>query len=336
MSVSGIASPNLDLSQLLQSGGSRQSAPTSVSGANEGAGKADFMASLMSRIAAFQSEALEMLMAANGDTDSDRSSSNFALFDAAQDSANPLGSLLGGTSTVDGLFAFGRNTALADPESAYRMMTLINGKDVDFKAEFAEMGDMKSQLAALRREALGLGDIDSATANADIRARLLAFADAYNGWIRRFDEGLQSGGLLAGTQAAQVAQWELEQSVENIFNGAKDGLHGMRDLGFTIDPVTNLASLDSGRLDAALASNKTGVIGAVRELSANFAKSAELLTADGNIIPNRMDNLARAIDFLDDNMRSLQAEFGLGAAARPSGQVARALASYNAVYAMAG
>jgi len=318
MSVSGIPRTSFDPSLLFQGGRESPSASAGGFGANDGLGLADFMTTLKSRIAEFQSQTLSMLIPSPGA------------------SADPLGSLLGGTGTASGLSASGRNTALFDPESAYRMMTLINGKDVAFKAEFAEMAEMKSYLATLGQQALALADVDGGTANADIHTRLQAFADAYNGWIQRFDEGLQAGGLLAGTQAAQVAQWELEQSVENMFNGARDGMHGMRDLGFSIDPVTNLASLDRSQLDAALASNKAGVLATVQELSANFARSAELLTSAGNFIPNRMDNLDRVIDYIDDNRQSLQAEFGLGNAARPSGLVAMALANYDAMRAMTG
>ena len=140
--------------------------------------------------------------------------------------------------------------------------------------------------------------------------------------------------MLAGTQAAKVSQWELEQSVANPFNGAKDGLHGMADLGLSIDPVTKLATVDNARLDAALASNKMAAMGALHEFTANFAKSAELLNAAGNFISNRLDNLSRVIGYIDTNMASLQAEFGLGDPAKPTGQQAKALANYNATHGM--
>lgn len=45
-----------------------------------------------------------------------------------------------------------------------------------------------------------------------------------------------------------------------------------------------------------------------------------------------MDNLARVIDYLDKNMAALQAEFGLGGAALPNTDVARALAAYYAIH----
>ena len=105
----------------------------------------------------------------------------------------------------------------------------------------------------------------------------------------------------------------------------------MRDLGLTIDQSTNLASLDLSRLDAVLASNKTGALNTIQEFSVNFARSAELLNSPNNFIPNRLGNLDRVIDYIADNKSSLQAEFGLGDMAKPSAQVSKALANYKAI-----
>ncbi len=234
------------------------------------------------------------------------------------------------------LTASGRNTTLFDPESAYRMMTSINEKDVTYKAQFSELSEMKSHLAAMREEAQSLGGIDPAADASAIKSRLEAFAGKYNDWITRFDGDLRAGGLLAGTQAAQVAQWELEQSVESMFNGAAAGVRGLRDLGFTVDAATNLASLDGNRLDAVIAGNKAGVVDALSEFGADLARAAELLNSDNNFMLRQLDNLDRVIDYIGDNKTTLQAEFGLGDPAKPTGQVARALASYNQIYAMAG
>ena len=73
-------------------------------------------------------------------------------------------------------------------------------------------------------------------------------------------------------------------------------------------------------------------MGALHEFTTNFAKSAELLNSAGNFISNRQDNLSRVIDYIDTNTASLQAEFGLGDAAKPTGQQAKALANYNATH----
>lgn len=327
MSVNGINGSNFDFS-LLQGVKAGQLAGTNDKGA-------DFLSSLKMRIADFTSQTVGTLISSGMNTDIAKGASSLAaLLGSDNASGNSLAALLGNVGGANGLSATGRNTALFDPESAYRMMSTINTKDVTYKAEFSEMSDMKSYLSTMQQEALKLGVIDGTTGNEAIKGSVQAFADAYNGWIDRFDEGLQKGGLLAGTQAATVSQWELEQSVENIFNGAKNGLHGMRDLGFSIDPVTNFASVNGAQLDSILASNKTGAVGTLQEFSANFAKAAELLNSADNFIPKRLDNLARVIDYIDDNKQSLQAEFGQGDAAKPTGEVARALASYKAMHGL--
>lgn len=284
----------------------------------------DFLSFLKERLTDFKSQAMDTLLnGTSGTGGSDISS----LFGKGNNTSGTFDALLANA----GLSAGGRNTALFDPESAYSMMTDINRKDVLYKAEFAEMTDMKEYVAAMQQEAGKLGTIDDSSSADDIRSRLQAFADAYNGWIDRFDEVLANGGLLAGTHAATVSQWELEKSIESIFNGAGSGVRGMGALGLEIDPVTNMASIDTTRLDAVLAGNMNGAVNAIQEFSGNFAKSAELLNSEGNFIPNRMNNLARVIDYIDTNKASLQMEFGLGDTARPSGEVARALAAYQAM-----
>lgn len=334
MSINGIRGADFDISRLLQSSGPGPASSGGVA-ASTGQDAQSFPKSLSLRIAQIKTETFSMLMSSSRGGRSGQSSTDFAaLFGSDNTSANPLDALFNAYGMAPA--AAGRNAGLSDPESAYRMMTVINAKDAGYKAEFSEMSDMKSYLAAMQQEGSKLGRIDSAASNDDIHAGLQTFAGAYNGWIERFDQDLAPGGMLAATQAAQVSQWELEQSVENFFNGAKDGLHGMSDLGFTVDPITNLASVDGARLDSVLAANKTGVVDTVREFSANFAKSAALLNSDGNFIAHRLDNLDRVIDYVASNKSSLQTEFGLGDAARPTGQAAQALASYNAIRGLTG
>jgi len=298
------------------------------------AGAVDFSSALKLQITNLESQTVGSLVSAASGSGTVSGVKNFADILGAGNTAgtSPLEAMLSSAAGVNGVSATGRNMALFDPESAYQMMTLINTKAVTYKAEASEMGDMKSYLSALQQEAVKLGGIDASTSSEEVRSRVQAFADAYNGWIQRFGSELQDGGLLAGTQAAKVAQWELEQSIANPFNGAKDGLHGMADLGLSIDPVTKLVTVDNARLDTALANNKTTALGALHEFTTHFAKSTELLNSAGNFIENRLDNLSRAISYIDTNLPSLQAEFGLGDPASPSGQVAKALANYNAIH----
>ena len=93
--------------------------------------------------------------------------------------------------------------------------------------------------------------------------------------------------------------------------------------GGELDPQTNVATLDSAKLDAALADHKDAVIRTIEAFGTHFAKSAELLNSANNFIPNRLDNLSRAIDYIGSNRSDLQAEFGTGDAARPEGALAQ-------------
>jgi flagellar capping protein FliD len=231
-----------------------------------------------------------------------------------------------------GLSSAGRNLSLFDPESAYKMMSVINGKDVSYKAQFSELNQMKSYLTRMQDAGQRLAQIDGSTSNEDIDARLQSFVGQYNDWVERFAPDMNNGGLLAGTQAAQVSRYELDQSVKNMFNGAKDGVHGLADLGVTVDQNSGLLSLDSVQLDSLLTGNRQGGVNTLQEFSANFSKSASLLNSAGNFIPNQLNNLSRVIDYFSENKVSLQQEFGTGDLPTPRGQIAQALAAYNQQY----
>src|ERR1035437_9574552 len=156
------------------------------------------------------------------------------------------------TGTTQGLSATGRNLSLYDPESAYKMMTVINNEDVTYKAQFSELSSMGTEVKSLQTAGQALSGVSASTTDTDITTQLQAFTAQYNDWITKFGSTTASGGVLAGTQAAEVSLSELDQSVENRFNGAADGIHGMSDLGLTIDPNTKLASLDTSKLNTVL------------------------------------------------------------------------------------
>jgi hypothetical protein len=322
MSVSELSNAGFNWSLLNQGKLSNQS-PLSGTGSVGSSSASDFAATLTLQLANFQSQTLGSLMSSAFGADNVDSSSSFSAL---------LTSPSASSAAQTALSASGRNTALFDPESAYQMMSVINSADVTYKAQFSELSQMKSYVAEMRLDGESLGSISASTGNDSIKAQLQTFANQYNDWAKRFDADMQQGGVLADTQAAQVSRYELDQSIENVFNGAKDGLHGLRDLGFTIDPNTKLATLDTAKLDSVLASNRQGVVDTVQEFSANFVKSAALLNSDGNFIPNRLANLDRVIDYIADNKTSLQAEFGMGDSAKPSAQVAKALAAYKQTY----
>jgi len=325
MSPLGIASTLFSLFQTGQTSSTTQaSSRTSESD--------DFSSSLAVRIASLQAQSVNTLLGSV--PGNNRTSNTFDFLTGTsgkQSTSTDLMSLLG-LNTSQGLSASGRNLSLFDPESAYKMMSIINGKDVTYKAQFSELSEMKTAVANIQQAGQTLGNVNDSLDNESIKTQLQTFAASYNEWIKRFDGTVKSGGLLAGTQAAEISLYELEQSVENIFNGAKDGFHGLRDLGFSIDQNTNLASLDVSKLDAALVSNRSGAINTINEFSANFVKSAALLNSADNFIPNRLANLDRVIDYISDNKSSLQAEFGLGDPAKPSAQVTKALATYNRIF----
>ena len=315
-SALGVASSLYDL---LQSTTSKAASSTS-----HVAGSTDFASSLKLRLAELQASSINSIssVALGGSS----SSSSFDLMIGQSGATKPV-------ATQPGLSATGRNLSLFDPESAYSMMSHINSLDVTYKAQFAGLSDMKAAVTEMKQAGQTLGDtVDSTTENAAIASQLQTFVSKYNEWVSEFEATVKSDGLLAGTQAAEVSLYELRQSIENRFNGAMDGFRGLADLGVTIDPRTHLATLDAGKLDSALASNKAGAVNTIDEFSANFAKSAGLLTSTSNFIPNRLANLDRVIDYIRDNKTSLQAEFGLGDPAKISDKVAKALAAYNTTY----
>ena len=300
-------------------------------------------ASISLQLAEFQLQALSLPMNSAFDTKSNDSwATMFSLLVANgtqfdQLSSDPLSWLTQSSNishgnSINGVSASGRNMALFDPESAYRMMTVINNEDILYKAQFSELSQMGSCVSHMQASAQSLADIGLSAGNDGIKSQLQSFVSQYNDWIQRFGPDIQQGGLLYGTQAAQVSQFELEQNVNNRFFGIKDGVHGMGDIGITIDPGTRLASLDTAKLDAVLATNKQGVVDTVQEFSTNFTKSASLLNSDGNFILTQLDNLDRVIHYISDNKDSLQKEFGTGDTAKPAGTVAVALAAYNQTY----
>ncbi len=278
-------------------------------------------ANVLLELASFRSQALSSLMSLSSGQSGSSATSDFAK--------------ILGMKTEEAETHLGRNMSLRDPEAAYSMMTQINEFAVTFKAQFTELSALGSSVEQMEAVGGELSDIDPATGNAAIQAQLQDFVAQYNSYVDRFTPQIQPGGMLDNVQAAEVSLYELEQSIQNMFNGAKDGLNGLADLGISIDPLTHRASLDVAKLDAVLASNKSGAVNTIDEFSANFAKSADLLNSRGNFIPNALDNRGRAIQYISDNLGNLQTEFGTGDRAQPNGQVAKALAAYESTFGIA-
>lgn len=243
--------------------------------------------------------------------------------------------VLGAGKSANGLAVQGRNLSLFDPESAFRLSTLINNRDVLYKAQFAELHQIKGGVSQLQAAGEVLGQIDTATKPAAVEGLLQNFVDRYNHWRESFNADVEQGGPLDKVQAAEISLYELEQSVGNRFFGAQDGVRGLADLGISIDPTTHYLTLDSQQLAATLNVNPQGVVNAIDAFSANFAKSAALLNSDNNFIPKQLDNLGRVIHYIDEHKGALAQEFGSGDPAIPSGKIAQALALYQQIYARA-
>ena len=308
-----------------------QSSAACCKGGQSGGGDG-FSASLRLRLAEFRSQSVGALIG-SGDyaLSGDESNGLGALLSSRFDSDDLLAPAAG-ANAAGGLSATGRNLSLFDPESAYRMMTVIAEKDVSYRAQFSELSEMKAELVEMQSEGVDFASLSETIDGQQIKKRVEEFVAEFNEWTQRFDGDMAADGILAGTQAAQVSRYELRQSIQNPFFGINEGFHGLGDLGITIDPASQMAKLDYVALDHAIAEHRQGVVDTLQEFGHNFAESARLLNAEGNFIPGRLDNLDRVIDYIKDNKAALQAEFGLGDLAKPNGKVAVALAAYNKTY----
>lgn len=234
-----------------------------------------------------------------------------------------------GISATSSINSIGRNLALPDPESAYQMMSYINKLGVIYPAQSARLSDMQTGVSELAQAAKSLSKINATADFASVKAQLQNLADQYNQWRRNFDADLQDPELLADTQAAQVARYELAQSITSPFHGVQQGIQGMAALGLTIDPITNMARLDTQKLSAVWQQQPTAAAAAVSNFASHFAQSATLLTEQNNFFAKQQANLAKVISYMDSNKAKLQQEFGLGDPPQPSSSVARAYADYQ-------
>ncbi|MGL4996503.1 MAG: hypothetical protein ACRC6G_10090, partial [Deefgea sp.] len=85
-----------------------------------------------------------------------------------------------GINAIPGLSAIGRNMSLPDPESAYKMMTDINRRSVEYKAQHATLADMQSGVTQLSQSAVQLGNITAESPFSTVKSQLQSFADQYN------------------------------------------------------------------------------------------------------------------------------------------------------------
>jgi hypothetical protein len=178
----------------------------------------------------------------------------------------------------------GAKTGATDPFSILGMLQSTQVLPPNWRklTQFSEASGMKEGMAAIQQASQSLGRVNESMDGESIQSRLQAFANQYNEWIGGAGGTAKPDGVPPAIQTAGAALHQLEQSieqgVEKFFSVAKRRIEGLQDLGLSIDQKTNLVSVDTTKLDAALTANKTGAINTLQEFSAKFANSAELLS----------------------------------------------------------
>lgn len=213
------------------------------------------------------------------------------------------------------------------------MVTVLNRVQVSYKAQYAELGEMRNSLVSEQAAARQLGGLSVASSNAEVRQAIDSFVASYNAGVNRFAPSVAKGGVLEGSWEAERARFATRRDIEYILNGSEVGVKkgGLATLGISTDPKTGLAALDPAQLDAALAKDKSNVIAGLNAFAATFAKTIEVLNAADHAQVRQMANLDRAVHWIDDNKAAVEKEFGPGAAATPDEAFAKAAARYDAM-----
>ncbi|MBC7857870.1 MAG: hypothetical protein H7Z39_03655 [Burkholderiaceae bacterium] len=210
------------------------------------------------------------------------------------------------------------------------MVTVLNRVEVTFKAQYAELGELAKSLLQGEGAAQQLGRLDAQSSGADIKAALDEFVQTYNAGVNRFAPGVAKGGVLEGSWEAERARFATRREIGNILTGAEAGHKGgLATLGVSVDPQTGLASIDAAQFDSALAGNKGRVVAALDDFADAFVAMVDSLTATDHAQSRQMDNLHRAVDWIDANKAAVRQEFGAGAAATPNAAFAKAAAQYD-------
>lgn len=217
------------------------------------------------------------------------------------------------------------------------MVTVLNRVEVTFKAQYAELGEMRTSLVHEQNAAKQLATLTAQTPDAGIKAALADFVTSYNAGVARFAPDVAQGGVLEGSWEAARARFATERDIDYILNGSEVGLKGgLAALGISTDPGTGLASVDQAQLDAALAKNKGNVAAALGAFGTTFSATVDSLNAKGHAQLRQLDNLDRAVHWIDANKADVQKEFGPGAAATPNDAFAKAAARYDAMAQLIG
>ncbi|MES2319861.1 MAG: flagellar filament capping protein FliD [Pseudomonadota bacterium] len=210
------------------------------------------------------------------------------------------------------------------------MVTVLNRVEVTFKAQFAELGEMRKSLVHEQEAARHLTELGPQSDNAAIKTALDSFVASYNAGVDRFAPSVAKGGVLEGSWEANRARFATERDISYILNGSEVGLKGgLAALGVSTDPKTGLASVDQGQLDTALAKNQGNVLAALKAFGNTFVTTVDYLNAADHSQVRQMANLNRAVQWIADNKAGVQKEFGAGAAATPNEAFAKAAALYD-------
>jgi hypothetical protein len=213
------------------------------------------------------------------------------------------------------------------------MVTVLNRVEVTFKAQFAELGEMRTSLVHEQDAAQKFHALGPQSSNADITAAVDQFVAAHNAGVSRYAPEVAAGGILEGSWEAQRALFATDRDIDYILNGADTGVKNgsLAALGITTDPKTGLAAVDQAQLDAALAKDQGHAVAALNAFGGTFATTVDFLNAADHAQSRQMGNLDRAVHWIDANKADVQKEFGPGAAATPDDAFAKAAARYDAM-----
>jgi hypothetical protein len=213
------------------------------------------------------------------------------------------------------------------------MVTVLNRVEVTFKAQHAELGEMRTSLIHEQDAAHALQGLGAQSTAAEIGAAVDQFVARHNAGVSRFAPELKAGGVLEGSWEAERALFATDRDIDYILNGSEVGVKpgGLAAIGISTDPKTGMASVDHAQLNAALAKDHGNVVSALRAFGSTFSTTVDTLNAADHAQVRQMANLDRAVHWIDANKADVQKEFGPGAAATPNDAFANAAARYDAM-----
>ena len=96
-------------------------------------------------------------------------------------------------------------------------------RQTGYSKELSRLEEMSSKVADLSSTAKSLQSLTASTDTADIKSALQKFVQQYNAWDAEFDGDVAKGGMLEGSQAANMARFSMQRDVTDIFNGHGNG-----------------------------------------------------------------------------------------------------------------